>query len=1128
MTEAPKQAVRTEFSGTSLPPEIQRKASIFSSYVQETPHSYESHAEIIRILHQGFVDHVYPPSSLESRGDPHSYDLLTDLRSARENMDKLFAVGEELWADWIQDESILAQTIDARIDVMEKCSKAVQEEFGSTKLWLLYGDWIQHCYDSVQDNPKHNGGSGLTEEDRLVGKEVFTWQLVLGTWERGAEDTMWMINNSHLVWNKYIAAVVQDLKSTRPRFSITQAKNLFEQRLRTPHADWDGTSNMFSSFISSYFNSDYEEIMVFCKRSSKTAKTQWKDREHLEEALQRTNEAGDLDAEYAAFAQYIIWEQTPRKRERLSFRLAVAIHQRAVLRFSSDPKLWEDHVMYMIDESLQGRTDESPLPALDRATRHCPWSGHLWSQYLLSSERQGQLFSETEEIKHKATNTGLLDVGGLEEVLKVHVAWCSYLRRRAFQTNSSDEDLDVAEMGIRSSIETLQELANKKNGEGSTPDPYFRLERIYIKYLSESGSWDSAREAFRGLIPKRGDSWDFWVRFYLWEMMCWGNFIQKSARKKTAPHYATAVLREAIQRPNLDWPEKMMETYLNHCQDHEDVEEVQRAVLEVKKRRDKKAPVAGDTTIQEDRIGVSGDILPDAEAQVHKRSVPNAAAGVMPHDLCVGKRKRDGTDNSPNKRSKPTDVGETAEGAKPETKRDRENATILVQHLPRDVSETRVRQFFRDCGTINSLKLLRQADEVEAVVEFDDRASALYAQVKDGKELERCTIKVQLGSGSTLFVANFPPAADETYVRSLFEKYGEIVEIRFPSLKYNTHRRFCYVQFKLNAHAQAATEMDGQDGGEDLQLVAKISNPLNKQGRSGAIEEGREVYVRDLDWSASEDDVGALFSKFGNVESVRIPRNLEGKSKGFAFVVFSTQEEANGALALKGEKYRSRTLQVEIATRNKPKRQAITHFAQIGRSMSPPSETNGTAASPPGMSTSSGGQDIVQTVGKRQSRTLALMNVPDTINDRRIRTITEPYGNLVKIVLRPDHQGAVVEYMDTGSAGRASLGLEGFEIASGRKIRIGTVPEMLRQKAETKVDRIQVGLAKKVSLQKTLQAQVPIRRPGQATGRRGGLGQKGGLGFAALNTKDGTTQDRRSGSGSGKNNDDFRALLDRQ
>lgn len=159
------------------------------------------------------------------------------------------------------------------------------------------------------------------------------------------------------------------------------------------------------------------------------------------------------------------------------------------------------------------------------------------------------------------------------------------------------------------------------------------------------------------------------------------------------------------------------------------------------------------------------------------------------------------------------------------------------------------------------------------------------------------------------------------------------------------------------------------------------------------------------------------------------------------------------------------------------------------------------------------------------------MNIPDTVNDSRLRAIAEPYGSLVKIVLRPDHQGAIVEYTDAYNAGKASLGLEGYEITPRRHLHVGTVPEMLREKAERKTDKIQIGKSRTEnpgSTQASLQPSGPIRRPGQQAGRRGGLGQKRGLGFVASNDRAQKEESTNASSQGGKSNDDFRELLNKK
>lgn len=69
----------------------------------------------------------------------------------------------------------------------------------------------------------------------------------------------------------------------------------------------------------------------------------------------------------------------------------------------------------------------------------------------------------------------------------------------------------------------------------------------------------------------------------------------------------------------------------------------------------------------------------------------------------------------------------------------------------------------------------------------------------------------------------------------------------------------------------------------------KISDPGKRQERVGPLHEGRELHLHNVDWKATEDEISEAFSRYGKVEKVRIPRDVGGKSKGFAFVVFSNK-----------------------------------------------------------------------------------------------------------------------------------------------------------------------------------------------------------------------------------------------
>ncbi|KAJ5357363.1 RNA-processing protein HAT helix [Penicillium brevicompactum] len=1091
------------YAATSLEPEAQQMATELFRRISLNPHTHDAHVQFIGLLHAGFRNHVYPPNKPDVHGDPRRYDLLNDLKTAREEMDKLFAMGEDLWAEWIQDESMLAQDVDGRIAVLELCQRSVEEEYGSTKLWHIYGEWVLYLYNSA------HGETGIqwTEEDRMVGREVFTWESVLEVWQRAADATKWRINNSHLVWDRLLDLYAQDIARGPSQEKINHLRGLYEVRLQTPHATWGETFQKFSGFISTYCNSNYEDVMAETVARAAEAKALYAAREEFEHRLAKAEGSGDRTLEWTVYSEYIQWELTRNRRKRgdFSFDLVNAIYQRAVLQFPTDVSLWEDYIMFLIGESLHRRASTTTISTLDRATRHCPWSGNLWSQYLLSSERESQSFNKISNIKHKATSTGLLDAGGLEEVLKVHVTWCSYLRRRAFLSDSTDEDIDVAEVGIRSAIESVQELGEKKYGPAYQGDPLFRLERIYIRFLSESGSWDSARETFKGLVSRRGGSYEFWLAHYGWELICWSKFVQgeatvDAARRTPNPSYATAVLKQAIKRTDLDWPEKIVQTYITHCEDYEDSDELQLALIETRKAM---------RAVNARREAEAREATEAQQQQQQQQWEATMEAAPSPE-----KRKReDEKDAMPEpKKARNEEAPPAAAAPAAGPSRDRENATVMVKKLPKGTTEHAVRQFFRHSGTINRVTMLQRDEKQteEAIIEFETKDEALAAQTRDQKQFEGNVIDVAIGAEMTLWITNLPPTADEKYFRELFGKYGEVVDVRFPSLKYDKDRRFCYVSFSTPGAALHATELNGMRYEKDQRLHVKISNPAQKTERSGPRYEGREIYLVNIDWSVDETNLREAFSRFGEIEKVNLPRKIDNTSKGYGFITFTTKEDANNALAMNDEMIKSRRVRVEIATPGGHKRVTATTINRVApRGQS--AEANGTT-------------ELEVPVGEVADRTLALMNIPDTVNEARVRAVVEPFGRLVRINLRPDHQGALVEFVDVHDAGKAMMALEGKEIAPDRPLHLGTVEEMKQQRAEWKSSRVtSVKQTENPKKKLALQPTAAIKRPQQPS-RKGGLGAKRHTPAHGQKPADqmDTTAD---GEKPKKSNDDFRAML---
>ena len=694
------------YKATSLSESDQQKVPQLASYLTENTYAYASHVELIQLLHLALISYMRQATVQPVSTDSHTYELLLDLRQAREAMDARFPVGEDLWVDWISDERMLATTIDGKVEVMELCRRAVEEEVGSSRLWLLYGNWMSSLYAATHDDAPLSMCVSVeaetqtwTEEERVVGAELFGWDVVLDVWQRAARATQWRLNDSHLLWDRYAAILLEELAQSPNEQKIEQLKALFFERLQIPHDTWDQTFQTFSTFVTTYGDkATYEETMVNTNKRAAQAKSLYDAREMYEMSVQKAVDSKDPVAEWAAVSKYLEWEVSQMGKQKGAFALCNALYERAVLRFASDAKLWEDYVYLVLERATPEDDDVSVLSVLHRATRHCPWSGTLWSQYLLSSEGENRPFQDVEDVKHKATATGLMDIGGMEEVLKVHTAWCGYLNRRAFHDRATDEEADVAEVGIRSALESVRELGEKKYGRGYQGDPTYRLERIYIEYLSHGGLWNRARkEVWQALIPRRGDSYEFWLRWYQWEMICWSRLSAGSRANGAGSDQplptaveAMSVLRQALKRKNLDWPEKILEVYIQHAEDREKVKDVQHAVILAR------------------RVGTGVAKRRQREAAEAFREEQEAALAA-PADETLGgnKRKResepDASFDDANKKPRsddPTTDARRAEDTRPSEpslpKRDRENTTVIVKNLPKDAKETKVRQFFRD------------------------------------------------------------------------------------------------------------------------------------------------------------------------------------------------------------------------------------------------------------------------------------------------------------------------------------------------------------------------------------------------------------------------------------------------
>lgn len=97
--------------------------------------------------------------------------------------------------------------------------------------------------------------------------------------------------------------------------------------------------------------------------------------------------------------------------------------------------------------------------------------------------------------------------------------------------------------------------------------------------------------------------------------------------------------------------------------------------------------------------------------------------------------------------------------------------------------------------------------------------------------------------------------------------------------------------------------------------MALSYTPCYPNSRKNARDDFMSIYVGNLSFDATQDDINEVFTEYGSVKSVKVPTDREtGRVRGFAFVEMSSESEEQAAIeALDGAEWMGRTIKVNKA-----------------------------------------------------------------------------------------------------------------------------------------------------------------------------------------------------------------------
>ncbi|GBE87018.1 hypothetical protein SCP_1002640 [Sparassis crispa] len=221
----------------------------------------------------------------------------------------------------------------------------------------------------------------------------------------------------------------------------------------------------------------------------------------------------------------------------------------------------------------------------------------------------------------------------------------------------------------------------------------------------------------------------------------------------------------------------------------------------------------------------------------------------------------------------------------------------------------------------------------------------------------------------TLYVGNLPAWTSEADVRDIFKDYPD-VEVLLKSSTAGKSYGFVHVIFPteevaeevLKMHAETPFKFDGR------QLRIEWTLRLERASEQAG---SHTLFVRNIPYSATEDDLRELFGREAVVTRVALGRNRPGETAGYAHVQFASEGEA--------QKILEEHAQTPIVMSERPL--VIEYAANTTRHQRPERV------------------DAALREQTQETSTMWIGNLAESVTERELRLMFEPMGSVMDVRL---------------------------------------------------------------------------------------------------------------------------------
>ncbi|PHU05190.1 Polyadenylate-binding protein 7 [Capsicum chinense] len=150
-----------------------------------------------------------------------------------------------------------------------------------------------------------------------------------------------------------------------------------------------------------------------------------------------------------------------------------------------------------------------------------------------------------------------------------------------------------------------------------------------------------------------------------------------------------------------------------------------------------------------------------------------------------------------------------------------------------------------------------------------------------------------LTTPSSLYVGDLHPDVSDGQLFDFFSEFKSLASVRV-CRDSSTGRSLCYgyVNFVVPQDAVRAIEVKNNSilNGKVIRVSWSLRDPDARKSGKG------NVFIKNLSDTIESSKLQEIFQKFGNILSCKVVTSEDGKSKGYGFVQFGSEESANAAI----------------------------------------------------------------------------------------------------------------------------------------------------------------------------------------------------------------------------------------